>query len=143
VSGGKVKLWKLTTGEAVEVWPVDAREILRGGEYSMSPLPAVATAPDGDPGGATEAPTPLLIDGVSPAGLSVLVAEGETTESLLELESVSADLEAFQSLSREDQVALEAWHRVGRERSVRVETKKAAAGAPRKPGRPRKGEVTR
>lgn len=94
-------LFNKETGEAIQRAPVDAREILRGGEYVL------------DLGQAASAPA-YLIDGVTVAGLRLLEGAGlvdsrsvarRTWDELVALVDTA-------SMGDRDVNALRAWHAV-------------------------------
>lgn len=48
---GKVKAYNLQTGQAIELWPIDARELVARGGWSLAvPPPPVHADPSNDQG---------------------------------------------------------------------------------------------
>jgi len=96
-SGSEViVLYHVETGERVERAPVDAREMLAGGLYTLTPgAPSVST-------------DVALVEGMSQSGAAVLVAAGyPTTASLRALSLEEAD--RIEGLSPSDVAALHRW----------------------------------
>lgn len=126
-----VTVYNAETGEPVERWPVDARELLASGGW-------VATPP-GRPDSAADSGTDLaLIAGITPVAVEALAAAGITSIPAL-LEKSFAGLDEVAGLDDTERISLESFIQQSRNRVALNPKPTPLELTPpkRRPGRPK------